>query len=373
MSKKDYYDALGVSRSASYEEIKVAYRSTAKKCHPDVCPGDAAAEIRFKEISEAYEVLSDDQKRSAYDRYGHAAFENGHGGAGFGGFNFNGGSFADIFEEVFNGFMGGGGNRASSARENLRGNDLRYDLTITLKEAFDGVKKKIDVPTFVTCDKCDGKGGDDIETCATCNGHGRVRRQNGFFMMETPCPTCDGSGKSIKKPCTACKGTGRTRHAKTLEATVPPGVETGVRMRLTGEGEAGLRGGQPGDLYVFITVKENKIFKRINQDLFCDVPVCITTAALGGSIEIPTLSGGKETVKVPVGTQSGHQVKIKGQGMPVLKSGFKGDLYVNLIVETPTNLSKRQRELLRAFEEDGKGKHSPQSSSFWDDVKRFFE
>ncbi len=374
MAKKDYYETLGVSKTATFTEIKTAYRGMAKKCHPDLHPGDEAAEIQFKEVNEAYEVLSDDQKRSAYDRFGHAAFEQGAGGfgGGFGGggFNFTGGGFSDLFEEVFNGFMGN--TRAhSQTEENLRGDDVRYDLEISLKDAFTGIKKKIDVSTFGVCDECHGQGGTGIETCPGCGGRGRVRRQNGFFLMETPCPTCGGTGKTIKKPCSVCKGAGRVRKNKTLEVNIPAGVETGVRMRLSGEGEAGMRGGAAGDLYLFITVKESKLFKRRDKNLYCTVPIPMTTAALGGTIEIPMIDGEKETIKIPAGTQSGYEVKLRGRGMPVLRSSARGDLFVTVTVEIPTNINKRQKELLEEFEKEGK--NTPKSTDFWDGIKKFFD
>ena len=376
MAKKDFYETLGVSKNATAAEIKSAYRNMAKKCHPDLHPNDKEAEVQFKEITEAYEVLSDPQKKAAYDQYGHAAFEGGAGGFGggnpFGGFAGAGG-FSDLFEEMFNGFMGG--NARSQAEMNMRGNDLRYDLTITLKEAFTGVKKQIEINTYVPCEKCNGKGGEDVETCSTCGGRGRVRRQNGFFMVETPCPACHGTGHVITKPCADCKGTGRIKKKQILEVSVPAGVDTGVRMRLAGKGEAGLNGGQNGDLYVFITVEEGKLFTRHDRDLYCSVPISMTMAALGGSIQIPTIDGGeeKETIKVPVGTQSGTEVKIKGRGMPVMRGSARGDLYVTLNVETPTNLTKRQKELLEEFDAEDTGKSTPKTNAFWENIKKIFE
>ena len=276
MEKKDYYEVLGVSKNASAAEIKSAYRNMAKKCHPDLHPNDKDAEVQFKEITQAYEVLSDPQKKAAYDQYGHSAFEGGAGGFGggnpFGGFA---GGFSDLFEEVFNGFMGGGA-RSEQSDMRARGNDVRYDLTISLKEAFSGVKKKIDITTYVSCEKCGGKGGKDVEPCSTCHGSGRVRRQTGFFMMETPCPACSGRGHVISNPCSDCRGSGRVKQKQTLEVTVPAGVDTGVRMRLAGKGEAGLNGGQNGDLYIFITVEEGKLFTRHETNLYCSVPISMT-------------------------------------------------------------------------------------------------
>ena len=374
MAKKDYYEVLGVSRSATTVEIKAAYRNMAKKCHPDLHPNDKEAEIQFKEISEAYDVLSNPQKKAAYDQYGHAAFE---GGAGFGGNPFGGmgGSFSDLFEEVFNGFMGGASGRYSETSAALRGADLRYDLTISLKEAFTGVKKQIEVNTYVACDDCHGKGGEDVESCSMCHGTGRVRRQQGFFMMETPCPACSGTGQVITKPCRTCKGSGRIRKKTMLDVTIPAGVDTGVRMRIAGKGEAGQNGGQAGDLYIFITVEEGKFFRREGMDLFCDVPISMVMAALGGSVQIPVIDGGteKETIKIASGTQSGTQIKIKGRGMPVVRGSARGDLYVTLNVETPTNLTKEQKELLEKFDALDNGKTAPKSNLFWENLKKIFE
>ncbi len=376
MAKKDYYEVLGVARTSTMTEIKSAYRTKAKKCHPDLHPNDKDAEIQFKEITEAYEVLSDTQKRAAYDQYGHAAFEQGAGGFGGAGNPFSGfgaGGFSDLFEEVFNGFMGGGSAR-SQADMRTRGNDVRYDLTISLQEAFTGVKKQIEINTFVPCEKCAGKGGEDIEKCSSCSGTGRVRRQSGFFMVEALCPACNGTGHVITKPCAECKGAGRVKQKQVLEVSVPAGVDTGVRMRLAGKGEAGLNGGQNGDLYIFITVEEGKLFVRHEQDLYCTVPISMTMAALGGSIQIPTIDGGneKETIKIPVGTQSGSEVKIKGRGMPVMRGAARGDLYITLNVETPTNLTKRQKELLEEFDAEDTGKSTPKTNAFWENIKKLF-
>ena len=376
MAKKDYYEVLGVARTSTMTEIKSAYRTKAKKCHPDLHPNDKDAEIQFKEITEAYEVLSDTQKRAAYDQYGHAAFEQGAGGFGGAGNPFAGfgaGGFSDLFEEVFNGFMGGGSAR-SQADMRTRGNDVRYDLTISLQEAFTGVKKQIEINTFVPCEKCAGKGGEDIEKCSSCSGTGRVRRQSGFFMVEALCPACNGTGHVITKPCAECKGAGRIKQKQVLEVSVPAGVDTGVRMRLAGKGEAGLNGGQNGDLYIFITVEEGKLFVRHEQDLYCTVPISMTMAALGGSIQIPTIDGGneKETIKIPVGTQSGSEVKIKGRGMPVMRGAARGDLYITLNVETPTNLTKRQKELLEEFDAEDTGKSTPKTNAFWENIKKLF-
>ena len=369
MSKKDYYDILGVSRSATEAEIKSAYRRTVKDCHPDLHPGNKAAEVRFKEVTEAYEVLSNGQKKAAYDRYGHAAFEQGGFGAGgFSGFSgFKSGDFSNFFEEVFNGFMGGG------ATDNpRRGEDKRLDISLSLKEAFSGPKKKVTLQSYVACPDCHGKGGADVRVCPQCGGSGYIVRHNGFFAMNSTCPTCGGSGQTIKTPCSCCKGSGRIKKERTLEISIPRGVDTGMRMRLSGEGEAGLNGAPAGDLYVFITVKPSKLFTRKGDDLFCEVPIPMTLAVFGGDIEIPTIDGEdeKEKIKVPAGTQTGYEVKIKGRGMPVLRRSTRGDLYVRLRVETPTNLTAKQKELLKAFEQEGKS--SPESLSFFDSLKRAF-
>ncbi len=353
---KDYYETLGVSKTASFDEIKRAFRVKAKECHPDYHPGDKEAETRFKAINEAYETLKDDQKRAAYDRYGHEAYTGGMNGAGggfgqgFGGFDFSGTGFESIFEEMFSNF---GGGRTGTARGGTEpGADIRHDLTLTLQEAYEGLKKNITIETYVTCEKCSGKGGKNTERCGTCGGAGRVRQRQGFFVVETVCPVCHGTGKSIKDPCSDCGGTGRIRKKRTLEVNIPKGVDTGIRMRLAREGDAAMHAGQSGDLYVFITVKKHEIFTREGANLYCTVPLPMTTAALGGSIEVPTMSGKPETIDIKPGTQTGTQVRLKGKGMPVIKSGNYGDLYVTLTVETPTKLTAKQKELLKQFAEE---------------------
>lgn len=371
-TKKDYYEVLGVARSATEAEIKHAYRCKVKTCHPDLHPGDTECERIFKETTEAYEILSDSQKRAAYDQYGHAAFEQGGPGGFGGGFGgFSGGDFSSIFEEVFNGFMGGRGAH-TPAEEHLAGEDVRYDLQITLKEAFEGAKKQIQLNTFGICKDCKGLGGEGVAVCETCGGRGRVRRQQGFFVVETPCSTCGGSGKTIKEPCKECKGAGRVKTQKTLEVNIPAGVDTGVRMRLAGEGEAGMRGGRAGDLYLFITVEEHELFQRHGEHLYCEIPVPMTKAALGDTIEVPTIDGHIEKVKIPAGTQSGYEVCLKGLGMPIIKSSRRGNLYVRVNVETPTNLTKKQKELLEAFNEES-GQSSPKSSGFFEKVQKFID
>ncbi len=369
MAKQDYYETLKVSRNAKEADLKAAYRKLAMKYHPDRNPGDSDAEHRFKEISEAYDVLKDAQKRAAYDRYGHAAFENGGPRPG-GDFNFSAG-FADIFDEMFGEFMGG---RAGAA---ARGADLRYNMEISLEEANTGRTAEIHVPSSVTCDACAGIGaaeGSSPTTCGTCRGRGRVRAQQGFFTIERTCPTCHGVGRVIEKPCRACGGAGRVQKEKALKVNIPPGVEDGTRIRLSGEGEAGVRGAAPGDLYIFLSIRPHRLFRRNGADIHCRIPVPMTTAALGGSIEVPTIDGGRARVSLPSGTQSNHQFRLKGKGMRVLRSTARGDMYAEVVVETPVNLTKRQEELLREFETEGKGrKTSPESEGFFARVKEFWE
>ncbi len=372
MAKQDFYDILGVAKSADADELKRAYRKLAMQFHPDRNAGDKSAEQRFKDVSEAYDVLKDDQKRAAYDRFGHAAFENGSRGPGdfAGGFS---GGFADIFEEMF-GAMGGG--RRTQAGPS-RGSDLRYNLEVSLEDAFRGKQTTVRVATFANCDTCKGSGaepGTSPAACRTCHGHGRVRAQQGFFTIERPCPTCQGSGQVIEKPCRPCGGQGRIRREKTLSVNIPPGVEDGTRIRLAGEGEVGMRGAPPGDLYIFVAIAQHAIFQRDGANIFCRVPIPFTTAALGGAIEVPTVEGSRTRVTVPAGTQSGHQFRLRGKGMTVLRSAVRGDMYIQAIVETPVNLNKRQQELLREFEEAGENrKTNPESEGFFARVKEFFE
>ncbi len=379
MAKQDYYECLGVSKGADAAELKKAYRKLAMQYHPDRNPDDAEAEKRFKEVNEAYEVLKDDEKRAAYDRFGHAAFEGGGGPGGFGAGGFQGGAggFADIFEEMFGDFMGGragGGARAGAGR----GSDLRYNMEVTLEDAFNGLKTDIRVPTSVVCDSCNGtgaEGGAAPVTCTTCQGSGRVRTQSGFFTVERTCPTCQGTGEMIKDPCRACNGTGRKHKEKTLAVNIPSGVEDGTRIRLAGEGEAGLRGAPPGDLYIFLGVRPHRFFKRDGADLHVRVPVPMTVATLGGQIEVPTVEGKLARVTIPEGTPTGHQLRLRGKGMKVLRSESRGDMFAQIFVETPVNLSKKQKELLKEFGGDEKAsqKHSPESSGFLDKVKELWE
>jgi molecular chaperone DnaJ len=370
MAKQDFYELLGVGRQASGDDLKKAFRKLAMQYHPDRNPGDKQAEQRFKDINEAYEVLKDEQKRGAYDRFGHAAFEQGGGRGDFG---FGGaGGFADIFEEMFGSMMGGGGRTA-----NNRGSDLRYNLEITLEEAFKGRETQIRVPTLAPCDACNGGGaeaGSKPVNCPTCRGAGRVRTQQGFFTMERTCPACHGAGKVIDKPCRSCGGQGRTRKEKTLNVTIPPGVEDGTRIRLASEGEAGLRGGGNGDLYIFLAVKAHPLFQRDGANIHCRVPIAMPVAALGGAIEVPTIDGTRAKVTIPAGTQSGHQFRLRGKGMSVLRSAARGDMFAQVSVETPVHLTKRQQELLREFEKEGDArKTSPESEGFFAKVKEFFE
>ena len=375
MSKPDFYTLLGVDRSASADELKKAYRKLAMKYHPDKNPGDEAAEQKFKEVSEAYDVLKDDQQRAAYDQYGHAAFEGGTGGGHPGGGMGGGmGGMSDIFDDLFGEFMGGRrGQRSDGGR--ARGQDLRYNMQITLEEAYEGKKAQIHVPSSVTGDTCSGSGaspGSQPVNCTTCGGNGRVRAAQGFFSIERTCPTCHGRGQVIENPCSDCHGQGRVQKERTLAVTIPPGVEEGTRIRLAGEGEAGVRGGPAGDLYIFLSIEPHKLFERDGTELFCDVPISLTTAALGGEMEVPTVGGGKVKVKVPEGTQTGKQFRVRGKGMPGLHARRHGDLYIQIHVETPVGLTKAQKDLLKQFDDASSDKTNPESAGFFDKVKEFF-
>ena len=373
MAKRCYYETLGIARGASEQELKSAYRRLAKEFHPDCNPGDTRAELRFREVSEAYEVLKDPQKRAAYDHFGHAAFDGGGGARGFGP-DFAS-SMSDIFDDLFGEFMGGRrGQRQRSSRE--RGADLRYNLEISLTEAFAGKTAQICVPTSVSCETCSGSGakaGTKPTTCPTCGGHGKVRASQGFFTIERTCPNCQGRGETIEDPCQSCRGSGRITKERTLSVNIPAGVEDGTRIRLAGEGEAGLRGGPAGDLYIFLSIKPHEFFQRDGADLFCKVPISMTTAALGGQIEVPTVDGSATRVKVPEGSESGKQFRLKGKGMPVLRSKVSGDMYIQVEVETPKSLTKRQCELLEEFERESHKETSPESAGFFARVKDFFE
>jgi len=373
LAKRDYYEVLGVPKGSDEAVLKGAYRKLAMQFHPDRNPGNAEAEHKFKEINEAYDTLKDPQKRAAYDRFGHAAFENG-GGRGPGGFGpeFTS-SMSDIFEDIFGDFMGG---RGRGGQSRLRGSDLRYNLEISLEEAFLGRTVDIDVPTLASCETCDGSGakpGTGMSTCRHCNGAGKVRAAQGFFTIERTCPVCNGRGQILEQPCTDCGGQGRRQQSRTLSVDIPKGIEDGTRIRLANEGEAGLRGGPPGDLYIFISIKPHDLFVREGADLYARVPIAMTTAALGGEFEVPTLDTTRARVKVAPGTQPGQRVRLKGKGMPVLRSKDFGDLYVQLDVETPQSLTRRQRELLEEFERESTRENSPTSGGFFDKLKKMFE
>ncbi|MBS9721701.1 molecular chaperone DnaJ [Tianweitania sp. BSSL-BM11] len=374
MTKADYYDMLGVQKGADEKELKSAFRKLAMQYHPDRNPGNAEAERKFKEIGEAYECLKDPQKRAAYDRFGHAAFENGMGGGRAGGFGAAGG-FSDIFEDIFGEMMGGGRQRRSpNGRE--RGSDLRYNMEISLGEAFTGKTAEVRVPSSITCDECGGSGakpGTQPVTCSMCSGTGRVRAAQGFFSVERTCPQCQGRGQTIKDPCPKCAGQGRLVEERSLSVNIPAGIEDGTRIRLSGEGEAGMRGGPSGDLYIFLSVKPHEFFQRDGADLYCKVPISMTTAALGGQFEVTTLDGTQTRVKVPEGTQNGRQFRLRSKGMPVLRQATVGDLYIQVDIETPQNLSRRQRELLEEFQQLSSKENSPESSGFFSRMKDFFE
>src|SRR6201999_1880577 len=368
-TKRCYYETLEVERTADESKLKSAFRKLAMKWHPDKNPGDATSEMRFKEINEAYEVLKDGDKRAAYDRYGHAAFEQGNGGPGFGaGFA---SSFSDIFEDLFGmaGQRGRGGGRE-------RGADLRYNMEITLEDAYLGKTAKIEIPVSVTCESCSGTGakaGTKPKACSMCGGAGRVRQAQGFFTLERTCPGCQGRGQVIEDPCPSCSGSGRVMRERTLSVNIPPGVEDGTRIRLAGEGEAGVRGGPSGDLYIFLSLGSHPFFQREGADLHCRVPVSLVTATLGGEFEVPTIDGGKTRVKVPEGMQTGRRFRLQAKGMPVLRSRQFGDMYVQVVVETPQNLTKRQRELLLEFDRLSSTETQPESSGFFGKVKDFLD
>ncbi|BCK76449.1 MAG: molecular chaperone DnaJ [Acetobacter sp.] len=376
-TKLDYYAVLEVTREVSSDELKKAYRKLAMKYHPDRNAGDASAEERFKQINEAYDVLKDADKRAAYDRFGHAAFEGGGGGPGgfdFGG-GFGGGGLGDIFEQMFGDMMGGrrgGGGRSAGA-------DIQTQVEITLAEAFTGVKKSITIKTRVMCESCDGTGSKDkeagVEVCPSCHGAGKVRAQQGFFVVERPCPSCHGAGRVIKDPCPACHGVGTVEQPRTLEIAIPAGVEDGTRIRLSGEGQSGGKGAPAGDLYVHIAVQASELFQRDGSNIYCRVPLRMAQAALGTEVEVPVVDGTRASVKIPAGTQSGEHFRLRGKGFSVLRSSSRGDMYVQVVVETPQNLSKRQKELLEEFEKEA-GEHvksSPEHAGFFSRVKDFFE
>ena len=378
MAKRDYYEVLGVARDAGEDDLKKTYRKLAMQWHPDRNQGNAEAEAKFKELNEAYDVLKDAEKRAAYDRFGHAAFEQGGpGGGGGGGGPFGGGGFEDIFEEMFGRFGGGGrGQRAAAGR----GADLRTQVEVSLEEAFAGAKKNIRFATSVSCEACKGTGAEGgaasgAQTCGTCQGSGKVRAQQGFFLVERTCPTCGGQGRIIKNPCKICRGAGRVQRERNLNVSVPAGVDDGTRIRLTGEGEAGQRGAPAGDLYVDIAVRPHAIFQRDGANILVRVPLRMTQAALGGHVEVPSIDGGRSKVTIPAGTQTGDQFRLRGKGFSVLRSAARGDMYVQVMVETPQNLSPKQRELLEQFETEAEkgGRTSPESEGFFAKVKEFWD
>ncbi|HEY6831288.1 MAG TPA: molecular chaperone DnaJ [Pseudolabrys sp.] len=373
MSKRDYYEVLGVSRTCTEVELKAAFRKLAMQHHPDRNPGDNECEHKFKELNEAYDVLKDGDKRAAYDRFGHAAFEQGGMGGAHGfGADF-GSTFADIFEGIF-GMGGARGGGRGQGRE--RGSDLRYNMEITLEEAFEGKTAQIRIPTSVTCEACSGggaKAGTKPKACGTCGGAGKIRHAQGFFTLERTCPVCQGRGQVIDDPCKDCSGAGRVMRERMLSVNIPAGVEDGTRIRLSGEGEAGVRGGPPGDLYIFLSLAQHEFFQRDGADLYCRVPISMVTAALGGEFEVPAIDGSKARVKVPGGTQTGRRFRLTSKGMPVLRSKQMGDMYVQVSVETPQNLSKRQRELLAEFEKLSSDENQPESAGFFSRVKEFLD
>jgi len=372
---QDYYELLGVGRSASPDDIKKAFRKLAMQHHPDRNRDDKDAEKRFKEINHAYDILKDPEKRAAYDRYGAAAFEGGAGPGGPGGFNGQGFDFGSVFGDIFDEMFGGGGGRGGrpGGRADMRGQDLRFNLEITLEQAYGGTEATVRVPSSVACEVCHGSGaeaGSKPTQCPTCHGRGRLRAQQGFFTVERTCHTCHGVGQIIDKPCKACAGQGRVRREKTLKVNIPAGVEDGTRIRLTGEGEAGTRGGPAGDLYVFLSVRRHQFFEREGADVHCRVPISMVQATLGSSIEVPTLDGKAARINIPSGAQSGHQFRLRAKGMPVVRSTQRGDMYIEITVETPTNLTSRQKELLKEFEKAGKT--SPEAEGFFSKVKEMF-
>jgi molecular chaperone DnaJ len=373
MAKRDYYDVLGVDRTASPDQLKSAYRKLAVKYHPDKNPGDKVAEDKFKEASEAYGVLSDKSKKQNYDNFGHAAFENGGSGqGGFGGFS--GADFSDIFEDFFGDF--GGGGRRSSRKNNNRGSDLRYDLSISLEEAYTGKKQNIQFSTSEKCNTCKGNGskpGYNPDRCTYCGGNGRIRSNQGFFTVQQTCPQCAGSGEEINNPCNDCNGQGNKQSSKKISVTIPKGVDDGTRIRLAGKGEAGTRGGASGDLYLFVNVESHQVFKRSDVNLFFEFPISVADAALGTSIEIPTIDGGKAKIKIPEGTQSGKQFRLKGKGMPFMRRGDFGDLYVQIKTEVPINLNKEQKELLEKFRKIENERSNPSIKKFFQKAKSFWK
>ncbi len=372
MAKRDYYDVLGVTKSASKDEIKKAYRKLALKYHPDKTKGDKASEEKFKEASEAYHVLSDEKRKSNYDQFGHAAFEGAGSGQGFGGFDFNSSSFSDIFEDFFGDFGGGGTSRRSSNR----GNDLRYDVSISLEDAYKGLEKNVKYTTFKKCYSCSGSGaakGSKPIKCNYCSGRGKVRTNQGFFTIQQTCPQCSGYGETIGNPCKTCSGNGKVQGSENVTVKIPKGVDDGTRIRLSGKGEAGSKGGNNGDLYLFISIDNHNIFKRSEENLYYELPISFADAALGTTVEVPSIDGGKSKIKIPPGTQHGKQFRLKGKGMPVLRRNIFGDLYIRIVTQVPTSISKRQKEILEEFNEIESNKPDPVIKSFFEKAKKFWK
>ena len=377
MSKRDYYEVLGVDKSASKEEIKKSYRKLALKYHPDKNKDDKGAEEKFKEASEAYHVLSDDKRKNNYDQFGHAAFQGGGGQGGFGNFDFSS-SFSDIFEDVFGDFgdFGFASSGRSRRRSNNRGSDLRYDISINLNDAYTGTEKKINYTSTKKCKNCSGSGakpGSKPSTCKYCSGHGKVRSNQGFFTIQQICPECSGEGEKITNPCNDCSGMGKVQSGESVSVKIPKGVDDGTRIRLAGKGEAGIKGGPYGDLYLFVSVEPHNIFKRSEENLYYELPISIADAALGTTVEVPSIDGGKTKIKIPSGTQSGKQLRLRGKGMPILRRNISGDLYIRIVTEVPTSLSKRQKELLSEFKNLEDNKSNPLIKSFFDKAKKFWK
>ena len=377
MSKRDYYEVLGVDKSASKEEIKKAYRKLALKYHPDKNKNDKGAEEKFKEASEAYHVLSDDKRKNNYDQFGHTAFQGAGGQGGFGNFDFSS-SFSDIFEDVFGdlGDFGFGSSGRSRRRSNNRGSDLRYDISINLNDAYTGTEKKINYTSTKKCKNCSGSGakpGSKPSTCKYCSGHGKVRSNQGFFTIQQICPECSGEGEKITNPCNDCSGMGKVQSGESVSVKIPKGVDDGTRIRLAGKGEAGIKGGPYGDLYLFVSVEPHNIFKRSEENLYYELPISIADAALGTTVEVPSIDGGKTKIKITSGTQSGKQLRLRGKGMPILRRNISGDLYIRIVTEVPTSLSKRQKELLAEFKNLEDNKSNPLIKSFFDKAKKFWK
>jgi len=374
MAKRDYYEILGANKSATTEEIKKAYRKTAFKYHPDTNKGDKAAEAKFKEASEAYHILSNKERRTNYDQFGHAAFEGSGGRGGFSNFDFSS-SFSDIFEDFFDGFGESRGRRRASSSD-FRGADLRYDLSISLEDAYNGKKQEINFSSSDKCGTCNGSGakpGSKPVSCSTCAGQGQVRSNQGFFTIQQTCPSCSGSGEQISTPCEECRGIGKKQTKKKIFTNIPKGVDDGTRIRLSGKGEAGIKGGGNGDLYIFVSIASHNIFKRSEENLFFEFPISLTDAALGATIEVPTIDGGKAKVKVPAGTQNGKQFRLKGKGMPMIRSKNFGDLYIQAITEVPVSLTKEQKNLLEQFKKLEDTKTNPIMKDFFEKAKRFWK